>query len=189
LDGFTLSSTTVDIVDDTYLDTSDRALFNAGYSFRYRSNDYGTLATLKQLAHSQNSVYKRTELEAYLPSGLQPLEWPAGPLRDLIIKHIDHKKLTRLFELHQKRIKRMVLANEVPIAELSLDKVQIRADSDELEFFELEIEVRGSGTEIELNTIIGQLKSRWSLHAEPFSKFDHGITLVNKLKIDGTHQK
>lgn len=187
LDEFTFSPITVDIVYDTYLDTFDRALFEAGYSCRRRKSDSGILITIKQLAHSHGTVYKRTELETNLPSDLQPSDWPPGPLRDLILKYTGNKSLTRLFDIYQKRIKRLVLDNGVPKAEVSLDRVQIRTDSGELEFLELEIEVLGPGTEKELENIIDRIKSRWNLSPEPLSKFEHGMAFVNSSTDDTLH--
>lgn len=188
LDRFTFSPIKVDIVHDTYLDTFDRALFKAGYSCRHRVSDSGILITIKQLAHSKETVYKRAELETNLPSDLQPSDWPPGPPRDLVLKYVGDKNLIRLFDIYQRRIKRLVLDNGVPKAEVSLDRVKIKTDSSELELFELEIEVLGSGTEKELYNIIEQIKSRWNLYPEPLSKFEHGMAFVNS-STDDTLQK
>jgi inorganic triphosphatase YgiF len=64
------------------------------------------------------------------------------------------------------------------VAELSLDDVHMVAGDREQAFYELEVELKTSGTEDDLATIVSSLQSEWGLQPETRSKFERALELA-----------
>jgi adenylate kinase len=178
LAGYPLSAGQTKQVQDTYLDTQDRAILAAGYACRWREGREGTLITLKGLGGAEGAIHRREELEIQIPAYQPPEEWPAGPARDKVLGLIGEAPLYPLFELQQVRFERMVSQDERPIAELSLDGVHLAAGDRELSFFELEVELAPQGTEEDLAAIVACLQEEWKLEPETRSKFERALAFL-----------
>jgi len=183
LAGFALLEGQVKQVQDTYLDTSERLILSAGYTYRQRElgQDEDVLITIKGLGGVEEAVHRREELEITLPAGAPPVEWPASPARDLVLQLIGEALLTPLFSLQQTRTVRQVNLGERPVAEWSLDQVHLIADGpgDKAQaYFELEVELASQGAEDDLAAIVTCLQDEWGLEPEPRSKFERALLFL-----------
>jgi len=178
LAGFALSTGQVKPVHDTYLDTARRSILAAGYTCRKRERDGQIIMTLKQLYRSTDAVHRRQEFEVVLPGPARPVQWPEGEARQLILTLVGDEPLLPLFDLSQTRMARAVSHGRRIVAELSLDDVHMVAGDREQAFYELEVELKTSGTEDDLATIVSSLQSEWGLQPETRSKFERALELA-----------
>jgi adenylate kinase len=183
LAGFALSAGRVKQVHDTYLDTEERLIMAAGYACRRREQREGTLITLKQLTKAKSAIHRRVELEILLPAYQPPEVWPASPVRDQVLQLIGEAPLLPLFNLRQARVVRQVSQEERLIAEMSLDGVHLVTNGKELSFFELEVELAGQGSELDLSAIVVCLQEEWELEPETQSKFERALAFLGEKAI------
>ena len=101
LAGFELSEGRVKHVRDSYLDTEDRLILVSGHVCRRREQDGEVVITLKRLLALEGAVHRREELEIVLPAEQPPVEWPASPVRDKVLRLIGQAPLAPLFGLQQ----------------------------------------------------------------------------------------
>ena len=177
LAGFSLSAGRVKQVRDTYLDTVERLILRAGYACRRREQSEGILITLKGLGGAQGAVHRREELQVLISSDLPPAQWSPSSVRDRVLQLIGSAPLLPLFELQQLRTVRLMTQGERPVAELSLDDVQVKAGNREQVYLEMEVELETQGTEDDLSAIVACLRDEWQLKPEPLSKFERALTL------------
>jgi len=177
LAGFSLSAGRVKQVRDTYLDTVERLILRAGYACRRREQSEGILITLKGLGGAQGAVHRREELQVLISSDLPPAQWSPSSVRDRVLQLIGSAPLLPLFELQQLRTVRLMTQGERPVAELSLDDVQVKAGNREQVYLEMEVELESQGTEDDLSAIVACLRDEWQLKPEPLSKFERALTL------------
>jgi CHAD domain-containing protein/uncharacterized protein YjbK len=175
LAGYTLATSQVQHVRDTYLDTAAGHVRAAGYALRQREAATGVLLTLKALTPAAGAVHQRQEVEQVIPAALPPQEWPAGPVRERVQAWAGDAPLLRLFSLEQTRHARPVHQGERLIAELSLDQVHMAAGERVQAFLELEVELAGQGTTEDLAAIVACLQEEWHLPPQPRSKFARGL--------------
>jgi inorganic triphosphatase YgiF len=180
LAGFDLAAGRVKRVRDTYLDTTARHIFSAGYACRLRQQGDEYLVTLKGLSGAQDAIHRRLELEAIVPPVLSPAQWPASPARERLLELIGPSPLMPLFELRQERWVRNLIRGEQRIAELSLDDVRVAAGGQEQAYLELEVELGPQGDETDLARIAACLRDEWQLLPEPRSKFERAMSLIVK---------
>jgi len=177
LAGFSLSAGRVKQVRDTYLDTVERLILRAGYACRRREQSEGILITLKGLGGAQGAVHRREELQVLISSDLPPAQWSPSSVRDRVLQLIGSAPLLPLFELQQLRTVRLMTQGERPVAELSLDDVQVKAGNREQVYLEMEVELKSQGIEDDLSIIVACLRDEWQLKPEPLSKFERALTL------------
>ena len=177
LAGFSLSAGRVKQVCDTYLDTVERLILRAGYACRRREQSEGILITLKGLGGAQGAVHRREELQVLISSDLPPAQWSPSSVRDRVLQLIGSAPLLPLFELQQFRTVRLMTQGERPVAELSLDDVQVKAGNREQVYLEMEVELKSQGIEDDLSIIVACLRDEWQLKPEPLSKFERALTL------------
>jgi len=177
LAGFSLSAGRVKQVRDTYLDTVERLILRAGYACRRRGQSEGILITLKGLGGAQGAVHRREELQVLISSDLPPAQWSPSSVRDRVLQLIGSAPLLPLFELQQLRTVRLMTQGERPVAELSLDDVQVKAGNREQVYLEMEVELKSQGIEDDLSIIVACLRDEWQLKPEPLSKFERALTL------------
>ncbi len=175
--GYTLSRARRKTIRDVYLDTPERALWQAGYALRQRESADAAILTLKGLGGVQGDLHRREEIEQPLSQPLPPAGWPDGPVRARVLAlGLDLSALAPLCEVQQVRTVRRVLAGRRVIAEWSLDHATLIGKRGRTRTWELELELR-DGTEEELQRLIAALRERFPLQAEPRSKFERALTL------------
>ena len=175
LAGYSLSTTQVKPVWDTYLDTESQRILAAGYSCRQRVTREGIVITLKSLGGAMGAVHRRRIGELSMPTNRPPLEWPERPVRDLVLQLIGGEPLLPFFELRQTRVIRMLKEDDQPVAELSLDRVSLVTNETEQVYLVLEVELLPQTPQGTLMTIVGELQDAWHLKSEPRSKFEWAV--------------
>jgi CHAD domain-containing protein len=132
----------------TYHDTPARSLGKAGITLRRRVENGKSLWQLKLPRASSNGGLERAELEE--PGG------PAGPpdeLARLLVAHLRHGKLGPVATLRTRRTGVRVVRDERPIADVTLDRVDILdAGRSAGGFSEVEIELV-DGDEADLESL------------------------------------
>lgn len=172
LGDYALTGVEVKQVHDTYFDTTDRRIWQAGYAFRCREQAGGVLMTLKALSGGAGVIRRREELEVALPAAKPLAQWPPCPARDRLQELIGESPVTPLFDLHQTRHVRMLTTGGHTVAELSLDEVRLQAPGREEIFFVLEVELTAADAEADLAVIVESLQSVWGLQPDACSKLE-----------------
>ncbi len=181
LAGYSLSTTQVKPVWDTYLDTKSQRILAAGYSCRRRVTREGIVITLKSLGGAEGAVHHRRKYELSMATSRPPVDWPDSPVRDLVLQLIGGEPLLTFFELRQTRVIRMLKEDDQPVAELSLDSVSLVTDETEQVYLVLEVELLPQTAEDTLMTIACCLQDGWHLKPEPRSKFEQALVLLDVL--------
>jgi CHAD domain-containing protein len=65
------------------------------------------------------------------------------------------------------------------VAELSLDAVRVTVGRQPVSYFELEVELKGDGSEADLAALAAELAGAWGLVPEPRAKFERALALVD----------
>jgi len=186
LAGFVLSKGKTKRVRDTYLDSDDRRIFSAGYSYRRRVQARKILITLKALKTGTNGIHKREEFEITLPADLPPTQWRPSPMRKFVLGLTHGKSLVPLFDLLQTRTIRALMRDKRRIAELSLDRVRVLTRDQRPPYFEIECELLPAGNESDLAAIAKCLKEQWKLRPEPRSKFIRALEIFKTKAASGS---
>jgi triphosphatase len=175
---FSIAGARVENMRDTYLDTQDRRLFRSGYACRQREQDGYAVIALKSLHGVQGNIHRREEIDAPLAQiEISPEHWPDCAARQRVLALIDpHMRLQPLLQLEQRREIRDVSYGQRLVAELSLDTVK---GCDQV-YHELEIELKGAGTEYDLTAILDKLKRMPGLKPESRSKFERALAIFDK---------
>jgi inorganic triphosphatase YgiF len=181
LAGYSLSTTQVKPVWDTYLDTKSQRILAAGYSCRRRVTHDGIVLTLKSLGTAEGAVHHRRQWELSMAACRPPVDWPDRPVRDLVLQLIGQEPLLTFFELRQTRVIRMLKEDDQPVAELSLDSVSLVTDETAQVYLVLEVELLPQTAEGTLMTIVGCVQDVWNLKPEPLSKFERALVLLDVL--------
>ncbi|MGC9395691.1 MAG: CHAD domain-containing protein [Anaerolineae bacterium] len=174
---FSISAPRVENMCDTYLDTPDRRLLRSGYACRQREQGGCAVISLKSLHGAEGNIHRREEVEAPLARiEIPPEHWPDSAARQRVLSLIDPlMRLQPLLHLEQRREVREVLYAQHLVAELSLDTVK----SLDQVYHELEIELKGAGTEYDLAAILDKLKGMPGLRPEPRSKFERALAALD----------
>lgn len=182
LASYSLGSAVSSGLHDTYLDTPTRAILAGGYACRLRRDGDHLLLTLKGLGGATAGIHRRLEYEIELPGPLPIADWPGGAARDLAIRLAGSQPLVPLFALDHIRHDRPVMAGEVEVAQLSLDRVRVYyhelpepADT----YLEVEAELLPGGREEDLAALAAALGREWELPAENRSKFERALALLD----------
>jgi inorganic triphosphatase YgiF len=181
LAGYSLSTTQVKPVWDTYLDTKRQRILAAGYSCQRRLTREGIVITLKSLGGAEGAVHHRRKYELSMATSRPPFDWPDSPVRDLVLRLIGGEPLLTFFELRQTRVIRMLKEDDQPLAELSLDSVTLVTNETERVYLVLEVELLPQTAQETLMTIVGYLQDVWHLKSEPLSKFERALVLLDVL--------
>ena len=176
LTGYGLTPAGVAPVSDRYFDTLDRRFLAAGYACRLRRDGEALLLTLKGLGGVEGAIHRRDEREIPLPAwDPDPTAWPESAARSLALDLAKGAPLRPLFSLRQRRRRADVTQGSRRVAELSLDAVRVTVGRQPVSYFELEIELRGDGTEADLAALAAELAGAWGLIPEPRSKFERAL--------------
>ncbi len=174
---FSISAPRVEDLCDTYLDTPDRSLLRSGYACRQREQDGCAVISLKSLHGTEDNIHRREEVEAPLARiEIPPEQWPDSAARQRVLALIDPlMRLQPLLHLEQRRVVRDVLYAQRLVAELSLDTVKSYGQV----YHELEVELKGTGTEYDLAAILDKLAQMPGLKPEPRSKFERALAAID----------
>ena len=163
---------------DSYMDTTDQAMYNAGYACRIRTGKDSLQLTLKSLTTPDNNIHRREEIEMDIPSE-RIEDWPSGPASEMVGAIVGDKPLETQFRLQQVRYKYHVWLERREVFELSLDIVK-NIDAGDADYFELEVELLEAGVEADLPAFVEALQRRWSLLPQPQSKFERAYAAYLK---------
>jgi CHAD domain-containing protein len=188
--GFPLGPSWTEEFADTYLDTENWQILAGGYFCRRRLSEGQVLITMKQVETAGDAVHRREEFEVELGGYSPPSRWPESTAREKVLELSQGAPLIAMLELRQDRTKRLVGDEESPIAELCLDVVRLGASDgaaghDEKVYFEVEVELKESGSEDDLAAIVAEMQATWALKPEPRSKFQRALD-VSKEKQSGS---
>ncbi|MBI4672361.1 MAG: CYTH domain-containing protein [Chloroflexi bacterium] len=173
---FTLDPAETLRVRDTFYDTRTRALRGARNVLRVRQRSDGrTLVALKAPTKQRGAIHRRPETEVAVnferaPRKLSRENLPPR-LDKLLAPMCNDASLHPLFATMQTRHIRAVRQGRRVIGEWSVDRVEFRAGTRRQVFYELEIELKKSGTEVELAELVEALRQSWKLKPQARGKF------------------
>ncbi|KKH93054.1 hypothetical protein EO95_09220 [Methanosarcina sp. 1.H.T.1A.1] len=183
LSSYTISEAQIQIIEDTFLDTENKDIMAAGYYLRARkaAGEKGKWVTIKSLGGFEGGTHRREEYVSFLPEGLSVLECPTLRIRNMIFEFTSGLDLSPLITLKQKRIIRKLNLEEKHVADLYLDRVNLKSESRKKLYNEFEVELKSGGTVDDLETIRDFLLSHYSLVESPFSKFERAYIFRENL--------
>jgi CHAD domain-containing protein len=174
LASYTISEARIQLNEDTFLDTENKDIMAAGYYLRVRktAGEKGKWVTIKSLGGFKAGTHRREEYVSFLPEGLSIHECSDLRIRNMIFEFASGLPLLPLINLKQKRIIRQLRLEEKPIADLYLDRVNLKSESRKKTYNEFEVELKSGGTVEDLEAIRAFLLGNYSLTENPFSKFE-----------------
>jgi CHAD domain-containing protein len=183
LASYTISEARVQLNEDTFFDTENKDIMAAGYYLRVRkaSGEKGKWITIKSLGGFKSGTHSREEYVSFLPEGLSVLECPDLQIRNMIFEFTSGLNLFPLINLKQKRIIRQLKLEGKPIADLYLDRVNLKSERRQKIYNEFEVELKNGGTVDDLEAIRDFLLSHYSLAESPFSKFERAYIFRENL--------
>lgn len=183
LASYTISEAKIQLNEDTFLDTENKDIMAAGYYLRVRrdSGEKGKWITVKSLGGFKAGTHRREEYVSFLPEGLSVVECPDLRIRNMIFQFTSGLSLSPLITLKQKRIIRQLKLGEKPIADLYLDRVNLKSDNRKKVYNEFEVELKSGGTADDLETIRSFLLNHYNLAESPFSKFERAYIFRENL--------
>ena len=183
LASYALSKAKIQLNKDIFFDTENRAIMASGYYLRVRK-DYGkqgSWVTVKSLGGFEGGTHRREEYVSFLPEGTSVLECPDPKIRDMIFELTAGLDLFPLLSLKQKRIIRQAKMGKKFIAEIYLDRVNLKSEGREKHYNEFEVELKSEGSSKDLETIQCFLFKHYNLAESPFSKFERAFLFMEKL--------
>jgi inorganic triphosphatase YgiF len=172
---YSLSTRKVLELEDTYLDTKKRRLFQSGYSCRKRNRDNGVEIILTRLPARQSATkHWETVLEK---NTLRPIDWPKSQVRNRVVKIVAEKKLRPILELTQMRIVRIIYENEQQIGRFNLDEIRLTTDGNEKNFKQLRVNIFSPFAEVHLKKVTEKIQEKWPLEIEKLTKLERALTL------------
>jgi inorganic triphosphatase YgiF len=179
--GYEFKTPATKIIVDTYLDTAEGHIYQAGFACRVRHNTSKNMwmASLKGLGGAQGAIHSRAEYETSIKANAHPRDWPASQARELALQLSNNHPLVPVLTLYQTRHVRQIEGNGRPVGELSLDEVTYQGDGLQASAYELEIELGATGSLDDLHALHNFLIPL-GLIPEPTSKFERGMALNRK---------
>jgi triphosphatase len=176
---------------DFVLDTLERAISRSRHGLRLRHANGQRILTFKGPNTVQGSVHRHEEIEMALPveysGGLPEVassifdwsQWPAEiqePVASLIGYQADLKPIIEI-QVHRQTWK--IERDNVLIGELALDQGVIVANGRSEPVYELELELKGRGQEVDLETLDERLRHQLPLAMQSLSKRERGLALLD----------
>lgn len=183
LASYPLSEAKIQLNEDIFFDTENRAIMASGYYLRVRKayGENGSWVTIKSLGGFEGGTHRREEYVSFLPEGTSVLECPDSRIRDLIFEFTAGLDLFPLLSLKQKRVIRQVKMGKKLIAETYLDRVNLKSEGREKYYKEFEVELKSEGSSEDLETIRDFLLKHYNLAESPFSKFERAFLFMENL--------
>jgi Uncharacterized conserved protein len=183
LDSYVFSEAKIQLNEDIFFDTDDRNIMASGYYLRVRKayGEEGSWVTIKSLGGFEGGTHRREEYVSFLPEGTSVLKCPDSHVRDMILEFTAGFDLFPLLSLKQKRIIRQVKMGKKFIAEIYLDRVNLKSEGREKHYNEFEVELKNDGSSEDLETIRCFLLKHYNLEESPFSKFERAFLFMENL--------
>ncbi|HIH93215.1 TPA: CHAD domain-containing protein [Methanosarcina acetivorans] len=183
LASYTISEAQIQVIEDTFLDTKNKDIMAAGYYLRVRkaAGEKGKWVTIKSLGGFEGGTHRREEYASFLPEGLSVLECPSLRIRDMIFDFTSGLDLTPLITLKQKRIIRQLNLEKKLVAEIYLDRVNLKSESRKKFYNEFEVELKSEGTVKDLEAVRDFLLDNYNLEESRFSKFERAYLFRENL--------
>ncbi|RXA21194.1 CHAD domain-containing protein [Methanosarcina sp. MSH10X1] len=183
LASYALSGAKIQLNEDIFFDTENRAIMASGYYLRVRKShgEEGSWVTVKSLGGFEGGTHRREEYVSFLPEGKSVLECPDPRIRDLIFELTAGLDLFPLLSLKQKRMIRQVKMGERLVAETYLDRVNLKSGGREKHYNEFEIELKSEGSQEDLEIMRVFLLRHYNLAESHFSKFERAYLFMEKL--------
>lgn len=181
---YTLGTPTRFIVRDTFFDTRANDLLSTRHVLRIRQRSDGkTFITFKAPAQKKAAIHRRPETEVEISASRAPRVLPLAQLppriKKLVAPLVHAGELYPMFSITQTRDIKLVRRKRRLIAEWSLDRVRFQSSTRKHTFYELEIELKKSGTEAELETITAWLELEHHLQPAHESKFARALAFFS----------
>ncbi|WP_292389129.1 CHAD domain-containing protein [Methanosarcina sp. UBA5] len=183
LASYSLSEAKIQLNEDIFFDTENRAIMASGYYLRVRKayGEDGSWVTIKSLGGFEGGTHRREEYVSFLPEETPVIECPDPRIRNLIFEFTAGLDLFPLLSLKQKRVIRQVKMGEKLIAETYLDRVNLKSKGREKHYNEFEVELKSKGSSEDLETIRFFLLKHYNLTESPFSKFERAFLFMENL--------
>lgn len=183
LASYALSEAKLQQIEDIFFDTADKAIMATGYYLRVRKEygENGRWVTIKSLGGFESGTHRREEYVSFLPEGMSVLECPDSRIRNMIFEFTAGLELFPLLSLTQKRVIRKVKTGKRIIAEIYLDRVNLKSKGREKLYNEFEVELKSEGTPEELEAIRSFLLKYYNLTESLFSKFERAFLFMEGL--------
>ncbi|MGI5991241.1 MAG: CHAD domain-containing protein [Methanosarcina sp.] len=183
LASYTLSEAKIQLNEDIFFDTENRAIMASGYYLRDRKayGEDGSWVTIKSLGGFEDGTHRREEYVSFLPEGVSVLECPDFRIRNMIFEFTAGLDLFPLLSLKQKRIIRQVKKGKKLVAEIYLDRVILENEGREKQCNEFEVELKSEGSSEDLEIIRSFLLKHYNLAESPFSKFERAFLFMENL--------
>lgn len=183
LASYTLSEPKIQLNEDIFFDTENRAIMASGYYLRVRRayGEEGSWVTIKSLGGFEGGTHRREEYVSFLPEGKSVLECPDPCIRDMILEFTAGLDLFPLLSLKQKRMIRQVKMGERLVAEAYLDRVNLSSGGREKHYNEFEVELKSEGNSEDLESMRNFLLKHYNLTESPFSKFERAFFFMEKI--------
>jgi inorganic triphosphatase YgiF len=177
---FTLIPTPgIEYQHNVYFDTLDRRLTAHHYSLRVRDLGRRRIGTVKRSLHTHMGIHTRAEWEVELGANDDPYAWPASVAREQAIAALGGATVVPLLSVHTRRQYMYAIRAAVVVAEISLDEGTIAAGERTIDFRELEVELLEGQSRADLGTLLGHLRSRYTLVPESRGKKTRGLALLD----------
>jgi inorganic triphosphatase YgiF len=168
------------VLEDTYLDTADWCIFQAGYALRIRRQGQRTEATVKSLKGGDQALRTREEITEQLPDDSSG--FPAGssgPVGRLIGTQAGQQPLQSFLELKTRRQVFNLVSGDVLLAEIALDSTSIFGAQDRARplLFRVEVELREAEAE-ELQPVVDSLSRSCDIRPTMTSKLEAGLAAL-----------
>ena len=183
LASYTLSEAKIQLNEDIFFDTENRAIMASGYYLRDRKayGEDGSWVTIKSLGGFEDGTHRREEYVSFLPEEVSVLKCPDFRIRNMIFEFTAGLDLFPLLSLKQKRIIRQVKKGKKLVAEIYLDRVILENEGREKQYNEFEVELKSAGSSEDLEIIRSFLLKHYNLAESPFSKFERAFLFMEKL--------
>ncbi len=183
LDSYALSEAKIQLNEDIFFDTSNQNIMASGYYLRVRKTygEDGSWITIKSLGGFEDGTHRREEFVSFLPEENSVFECPNFRIRDMILELTAGFDLFPLLSLKQKRVIRQVKMGRKLIAEIYLDRVNLKSEGKEKHYNEFEVELKSEGSSEDLETIRNFLLKHYNLVENPFSKFERAFLFKENL--------
>lgn len=165
---------------DTYFDTPERELQNAGAALRVRRLSTQVLATYKGPGVVAGSLHTREEIEVPFaePPALPVETWPGAVGAKLAALGVETVRLRPVLNLHTTRTRYLLYGSDpVPAAELSFDEVRADHEGRSVQFRELELEAQPDTPDATLARL-GAVLTGFDLTPHESDKLTHALALL-----------
>lgn len=176
---YRLGERVLHILTDTVFDDPNRRLSDTQHALRLRNDGLHTYLTFKGPGTVSAGVHQREEIEALIDPAIadDPRQWPPS-IRERVTELVGESKLEPIITVHNKRRTWEVWHDDTLVAEIALDRGTIEADTLRQPLHEIELELKGSGTEDDLGRLTKCLQQALPVAEEHQTKFARGLQLL-----------